>query len=292
MLGTRRTNGQAGFSLLELAIVLIISGIMLKFGLQAYAGYAEQEYREITKTRMAAIEEALVSYVQRNRRLPCPADGTLAMTHNDSGKERLAASPSTTSCASANQNSVVPWRELGIPHEVATDGWRRRITYRVFNGATGFTRNIASGSATDGMNMTECRASATNNVALVADACPTASPYRAPIAFIENKGFEVRDGTTPGNPLRHPNTATVNAGGAVFVLISHGKDGAGAYTPTGAKLPNPTGALQLANVNHTAAAYRMAQQNENPSAGANFFDDIVLAPTIHAIAVRAGLGPQ
>ena len=291
----RRKRLEGGFSLVELAIVLIISGIVMKFGLQALAAYTEQGQREATVTRMAAIEEALVLFAQRNRRLPCPADGTKPVTDQNAGVEQPnpVVTGDTTTCQAANQYSVVPWRTLGISsQDVANDAWGRRITYRVFSGANGLTRNRTQPAGSlDGLNMTDCKASATDNTALNAAACPPASPFRTPAAFIQGKGLRVQDGSA--NWLRHEDTAIVNAGGAAFVLISHGKDGRGAYTREGSKLPNPTGALQLANVTHTGTpVYRMAQQNENPSAGANFFDDFVLAPTIHSIAVRANLGPN
>lgn len=291
----RRGTSDAGFSLIELAIVLVIAGIVMKYGLQSFAAYAEQGFRDATTARLSAVEEALVLFVQRNRRLPCPANGTLPITNAQNGVEQLdpaSLANETTVCAAGNQFSVVPWRTLGLAsQDVASDGWGRRITYRVANGANGLTRNRTVGGV-DGMNMTDCKASATDNTALNAAACPAGTPFRAPLAFIHGKGIQVQDGN--GNWLRHEDTTVVNAGGAALLLVSHGKDGRGAYTRDGAKLPDPTGALQLANVSHTAvpAIYRIALQNENASAGANFFDDVVLAPTIQSIAVRAGLGPQ
>ncbi len=82
------------------------------------------------------------------------------------------------------------------------------------------------------------------------------------------------------------------------VIISHGKNGFGAYTPIGVTLAAPAGADEIANANHanTAATFFSRTQTPNPSplgcndnsAASAFceFDDIVVMITSNTLIAR------
>ncbi|MDR2188858.1 MAG: type II secretion system GspH family protein [Azonexus sp.] len=107
----------AGFSLIELAIVLVIF-TLLAGGLMMTLS-AQQETRRLTEVRrqLADIREALIGYALANGRLPPAADPTLA-----SGT--VGAGVATEDL----EKGVLPWATLGLPE---TDPWGQRFTYRV-----------------------------------------------------------------------------------------------------------------------------------------------------------------
>ena len=70
----RRATG--GFTLIETVVVLLIFGIILAMAAALTRGVVASQKRSLTATRIAGVEAALVQFVQQQRRLPCPADGT------------------------------------------------------------------------------------------------------------------------------------------------------------------------------------------------------------------------
>jgi prepilin-type N-terminal cleavage/methylation domain-containing protein len=120
---------EAGFTLIEMAIVLAIVGLLLGSGLLAVAPVLENAKRKATIERMDRIEDALVLYTIRNSRLPCPADGSLANSNANYGSAQPATA--TTACTITGGTSVVPWRTLGLEEALSSDGWGNRFTYQV-----------------------------------------------------------------------------------------------------------------------------------------------------------------
>jgi len=111
----RRTTG--GFSLVEMAIVLVIfallaGGMILSLG-------AQREAQEINETRrqLSEIREALLGYAAATGRLPPPADP--AKASND---------PTAGLIEEGRVSGAVPWVTLGLSE---TDPWGQRFTYRV-----------------------------------------------------------------------------------------------------------------------------------------------------------------
>ena len=86
------------------------------------------------------------------------------------------------------------------------------------------------------------------------------------------------------------------------MLISHGPNGAGAYTVAGKPSPGtaPIGNNELLNENgvalmtgsSVALSYRDAPVSNPPNAGAMYFDDMLSHPTILAVLTRANLAPR
>ena len=111
----------AGFSLVEMAIVLLITGILMGAGLSLLSVKQAAAQLDATQKHQETIKQALINYLGKNRRLPCPA--TLAS--NPPGSESRTGSP----CA--NYSGIVPYAELGLDRSVALDGWENFITYVV-----------------------------------------------------------------------------------------------------------------------------------------------------------------
>ncbi|OGS90656.1 MAG: prepilin-type N-terminal cleavage/methylation domain-containing protein [Gallionellales bacterium GWA2_60_18] len=130
-----------GFSLMEMAIVLAIVGLLLG-GLMPTLS-AQMESRRINETRgqMNDIRDALTGFAIIKGRLPCPADGTTA-----AGDELVTGSGVAAVCTLTK--GVLPWGTLGTSE---TDAWGRRFTYRVSHGVSS---NFADGA--DGTGSASC----------------------------------------------------------------------------------------------------------------------------------------
>ena len=199
---------QTAFTLIEMAMVLMIVGLLL--GGLIIPLSAQMEQRNISDTRKALdeIQQALVGYAVINGRLPCPADGTTPASGVNAAVPPIPAGqeyrdPITGACAAAivasnNARGVIPWATLGINE---TDAWGRRYTYQV-------TANWADGAPVpDGTGATACNVS----VGVSFQLCSTPN---------------LNIFSTVGGINLTPN-------GVPAVIVSHGKNGYGAYTPNG-----------------------------------------------------------
>ena len=125
-------NGQQGFSLVELTIVLVIvallsSGLMFGLSAQRDTAAAQDVQRQLDNAK-----EALLGFAITNGRLPCPANPALASSSVGAGLENCAAQPTG--------HGVLPWATLGLPE---TDPWGQRFTYFA---STKFTAIVIAGA--------------------------------------------------------------------------------------------------------------------------------------------------
>ncbi|MBK7686341.1 MAG: type II secretion system protein [Rhodocyclaceae bacterium] len=203
-----------GFTLIEMALVLGVIALVLTILLPVSVDMLEAQERKDVVSRLAVIDSALVNFVVLNRRLPCPADGTLATGVANAGLETLNAA--TGLCNPATEiTGVVPWVTLGISENAATDPWGGRITYRVAANLA----NAAPAVPNRLMDMSWCDPVGT--AAVTSSACTagcTGAACTSPQLFLSGKASPVSDGN--GNWLNNPIVAPFT--GAAYVLISHG----------------------------------------------------------------------
>jgi len=160
---------QQGFTLIELAMVLFILGLLLSSFLAPLAARVEQQERNNTQIQLDEIEEILYGHVLQNNYLPCPdcptsiwSVGCIAVnaadptTIND-GVEDMFPPPANTTCATEVGN--LPWVTLGVK---STDEWNNIFTYRVDdtfadrNNATTDGTGCETGSATLNVSFSLC----------------------------------------------------------------------------------------------------------------------------------------
>tara|TARA_R110000868_G_scaffold26661_14_gene102448 strand:- start:3405 stop:4196 length:792 start_codon:yes stop_codon:yes gene_type:complete len=147
-----------GFTLIEVAILLVVIGLIAAGGLAIINPLLDSGRASTTLKRMALVEKALQSYIQQFGCLPCPANGALASTAAGNFGRSLdsaglvAGNCTANSCVTGTLSYVVPWITLGLSEEQATDGWNSRIRY--FVGA-GTPCNAAAGLQ-DTNGMTRC----------------------------------------------------------------------------------------------------------------------------------------
>lgn len=129
-----RRRAQTGYSLLELSIVLVITGVMAGSSLLLGMSQLENARRKANEKKMDAIETALMSFRTVNGRLPCPASYTLSPSSASFGVQ--VADPGT--CTSAPFGPVtevvegaVPVRTLGLSDDFIYDAWGRKFAYAI-----------------------------------------------------------------------------------------------------------------------------------------------------------------
>jgi len=137
---------QTGLTLIEMSIVLIISSILIGSGVSIALVQMENARISSTKEKQLAIKSALLSYISRNFRLPCPAIANLPDSNVNYGIE--AANPGTCTGSTnigggANRNvrGIVPWKSLSLSDEISLDAYGHRFTYQVLQSQTNLTQS-------------------------------------------------------------------------------------------------------------------------------------------------------
>lgn len=127
-----KIDGCAGFTLIELSIVLIILSLIASALLTLGTKQGEGARVDLTNQRLDMIEKALGTFVLANGRLPCPAEGQIAPGAAGYGVEDASVSCTNTNIVAANLHAgSVPVVTLGLNDEVMLDAWNRRFTYVV-----------------------------------------------------------------------------------------------------------------------------------------------------------------
>lgn len=257
-------SSSSGFTLIELAIAVVIGSFMIVAGIALYRTWWAQSQLTANQARMSAIQQALANYMSQHNRLPCPSSYIAAPGVAIFGRE--ISYPATTGCTAAPADGVntfsatgrsgnkirigaVPVRDLGLPDSDRTDVYGYLFTYAV----------------------TE---------ALTPAPCPTCSPVVPPldtslasIEVVDQKGNDVLPAAIP------PQTG---AGTAMYVLVDHGKDGKGAYyngVATTAKACGSTAGLDNDNCNHYASGFFRTASFSQVKGPTTWFDDTVVYGT-------------
>lgn len=236
----RPDGSQSGFTLTELAIVLFI--IALLIGGLLIPLTAQQDIRATTESQanLNNIRDALLGFAIANGRLPCPAPASTPTGTAGAGLEATTGSGATLACTTVA--GVLPWSTLGLNE---TDSWNNRYSYRV-------TLEFARG--------------ATGQTSFTGTSCPPPSnPQYAAFALCSQGDMTVI--STAGGSTVSSNVPAI--------VISHGKNGNGAFTSAGTQLA--TGGdvdeidNQLTGGGTTTANTNFVSKTPTPT-----FDDMVI----------------
>lgn len=129
---------QRGFTLVELAMVLVIFGLLIAGLLSPLSAQVELRRTQETEAILEEAKEALIGYVLANKFLPCP-DVNVVPTGAEGARN-------ASQCAVLE--GVLPWQLLGVRGQ---DAWGRYIRYRV---STDFTDNLDYFKLSDTGNIT------------------------------------------------------------------------------------------------------------------------------------------
>ncbi|MDP2369888.1 prepilin-type N-terminal cleavage/methylation domain-containing protein [Rhodoferax sp.] len=106
-----------GFTLVEMAIVLLILGLLLGGGLTVLGSQLEQQRAKDTQRLLDEAREALIGFAIVNGRLPRPATSAV------NGLENVAACATDLACS-----GLIPWTTLGT---TKADAWGKILRYSV-----------------------------------------------------------------------------------------------------------------------------------------------------------------
>lgn len=243
-----------GFTLLEMAIVIFIIGMLSAGLLGPVQVQLEARDRHKTIDTMAQAAEALYGYALTHRRLPCPATNANGLPD-----------PSFTTAsggACTKESGFLPWAELGVE---PGDAWGNLLTYRVrekqFTWPAQNTTCDGNGSAPefDLCSQGNISINTRGDNAATSGAGNVESKFKFPAATSDN---------------------------VTAVLVSHGRNGYGATGVDGtARAPVPSAnADEAENADGDAVfvsrGYSQAQDgcadNENETSPLCEFDDLVL----------------
>ncbi len=244
---------QQGFTLTELAVVLVIVALLIGGMLMPLT--VQDDLRRIRETRqtMTDIHEALIGFAAANSRLPCPdtdldgLENVLLAVNN--GVPQPAQSTQTWSCATPEGD--LPFATLGTSR---LDGWGRRFRLRV-TAAFGQRSVVWSG-----LNATGAVVSTTPGFSLNTPGDIT----------IQTRGDD------PATPLvTELKFALGLAANVPAVVISHGRDGFGARSSDGGALPVPP----AVNLDETMNA-NVASATKMSRLTTDFFDNTVCTDNV------------
>ena len=119
-----RSNKCGGFSLIELAVVLLVIALLLGSILVPLGAQVEQRQYSETEKQLEQIKEALIGFALSNGYLPCPAK-----TAADGTEDRISGG-TTCTLVSGNPKRIgfLPWVTLGVK---PVDSWGNLYRYSV-----------------------------------------------------------------------------------------------------------------------------------------------------------------
>jgi len=106
----RQSNLSRGFTLVEMAVFLVVLGIVVSTAAMAVKRVVNNSVIEATGTSLTQVEQALMGHLMLNRQLPCP----------DNDNDGIG------NCGA--RIGSIPYRDLGMG-SVPVDGFSRPLTY-------------------------------------------------------------------------------------------------------------------------------------------------------------------
>ena len=302
----RHSKAQAGFTLVEIAIVIIILGLAMAGVIAFVDPVLQQSRQKATEANMQRIMDVVSVYAQRNYRIPCPADPDPAGTEPFGAEVGSGASGANIGdCDGAGDmvEGIVPFRTLGLTIDDVYDGWGDFITYAV-------SPVFADDTADPALQTHErCRiddlwvTGGTNRNPMKARfCCPSTGVAVGTDLVIQDEAGDnlwllgrTTSGFAPVNVSYASGTTfdiiTDNVTAPAFILVSHGPNRYGAYLQGGARVPGiaaRTGDGEDENQN-SDNVYVSARSNLSADDNDNF-DDIVMWRTQDQLFAETGVG--
>ncbi len=276
MLKLKPHTQSKAFSLLEMAVVLGIVGIVAGSFLTALSATDEQTSIIETKQRLDKIETALMAFYTANDRLPCPTpnniqDSNVAFgyEHNPGGGPCTGAVPGGISeihGGTANDRiwvGTLPTRTLGLPDSYMYDAWGSRLTYGIINALGQNTADFSTYNST----------TPDNDIIIIDEEGDASSGVATNAAIVNNR-------------------LNVNVE-VVYVLVSHGADRDGSFKKDGTSFGCNTGVptLDAENCDYTlggvrGATFRDMAIQDTSTANTNFYYDYIRWKTLDNFATQ------
>ncbi|MFN7113942.1 MAG: prepilin-type N-terminal cleavage/methylation domain-containing protein [Alphaproteobacteria bacterium] len=251
----------SGFTLVEFAVVMLISGLIMAAAIHGYKVYLMDKYQRAVYDKLDVLNSSFSVFSSVMQRYPCPSDPTIPTDSPQAGIEDCAAAwaldpgdctPSGGICRVDGARNTAA---LGLPtlDPVFIGG----IPYKTIRETTSAaTQSIQLASLVDTLDPWGFQMS----YAVTASQTGT-------MTFNSSYGaIDIQ--TEAGVSLIQP------VGSAHFVLVSHGENHKGAYNQQG-RMPFPctAGTADAENCNRTST---FVSGLRNLGAGPLYFDDVIL----------------
>lgn len=118
-------------TLIDMAIFMVVLGLLAVPLIQSYNNYIVQKARSTTESNMLKLDKAIADFYFANGRYPCPSDITLVPTNLNYGHEDQANCMLQPVAAGTTHGGGVPFIDLNVPEATSLDGWNNRIAYTV-----------------------------------------------------------------------------------------------------------------------------------------------------------------
>lgn len=258
-------NKQSGFTLIEIAVVLVIVGILVGSFIGSITSRIETTRRDNAIKKLEEIKLAIFGYAAAEGRLPCPAIADLG-----GGQEQPVGGG-----VCATLYGFVPGRTLGLSgaynrDNLLIDSWGNPFRYSV----TGSDTNAFTTAPGGGGSIQEVAVAAVNGLAVL-------SPD---IVICDG------DSTDTDSCAGGPNTLIDTA---VFIVMSLGKDGSAFITtlaPNSDQGENASEAAVVANTAGENLAYTVGNNRVFVSksyseigSAAGQFDDLIIWASQYAL---------
>lgn len=215
-----RMTQQRGFSLVEIAIVLVIVGLMIGGLLTPLTVQMEQRRVADTRRMLDDAREALVGYAVRHGHLPCPA-----ISANNGEEDRTGQR-----CTDERRDGFLPWATLGLPK---LDAWNHLYRY-----------SVTPAFADSGQRF---KLVTPRDITLYTRDANGTLAYAAPAQDVP------------------------------AVVVSHGANGAGAFSELGIAVASPAGGNDDERANaQSDVNFVSRQHSDNRGGQGGAFDDIVV----------------
>lgn len=146
-----RVLRSSGFTMLEIAVVLVIAGLLIAAAIALIVPLVEKARLLQTTEKLARISDALNVYALNNFRLPCPAQplrvpagGEPFGFEQGSGAAGAGVPQSCPAGAGGGIEGIVPFQTIGLNADMVRDAWGNYITYAV---SDAFARDTAGARA-------------------------------------------------------------------------------------------------------------------------------------------------
>jgi len=292
-------QGEQGTVFIVVVSVIMLVSALLVLGVGGFRLLDTQDRVKSTNNRQEFLIRELAAYVQRTNALPCPADPAIDPMSRGFGFARTACGIDTT-------DGILPFRTLNLSEHDARDGWDRFMTYKI----SPVLANTSKGNSI----FMRCRrfpwyegnapppAKASNVFPQKARFCcppedglfPHATDLQVFAAAADIPGgLTINKIGRKGDPSYYDDIdKPVNIGpqGAqapvspeagdeelfAVAIISHGKNGTGAYLANGSngRLTGNVGADEQVNLD--GGRNYVVSRPINATPGPNYYDDIVI----------------
>lgn len=268
-----------GFSLVELAIVLVVIGLLMASALTIATIVESQSDIDDTDEKLDLIETALIEYYNKYRHLPCPASNQTVKSDVNFGKSQAACDEAAVDTDDVPIIEVrigtVPVRDLSLPTTAAFDAWNNRITYAVIKGLAVDEATYAAYD--DGIDNIDDDGGGDDG-----------APDTDGVGGADTDGI-----ITIWDSTKQLHSDADNKVIIPFVLVSHGKDGVGSYRHNG--IPNPaacSGSALVAENCDKGDALFIDEDMFDIEGEASYYDDIVRWTTKHRLEMGNASKPM